>query len=84
MEEHEECECCGHYTVPTKNYRRRGKDQNAPEDIWLCLLCASTYASTAYQYFYETHPILAAICYVGNEILTRLPPAPQEREEHDG
>jgi ribosomal protein L37AE/L43A len=71
-----ECESCNFETSALKDYR---KGIRRDESKWLCELCASTHAGSALEYTrqYEgQRVILQTICYVGNLILSRLPPSP--------
>lgn len=65
-----ECECCG-FDTPVggvKDYSGRFDSEGKRVPQWLCVLCASTSASTYHEYHKEGADLLATVCYVGNQI----------------
>lgn len=82
-EKPEECDCCQYETPNLKSYRPNVGSWNMSER-WLCALCAGTMVSTwdgyRQQHDYGILQAMKTICYVGNAILDRLPPARAEAQ----
>lgn len=68
-----ECYSCGFATADLKSYPRR-RIPSTDERKWLCGLCASTPAGTAYDYpeQYPDRASIKTICYVGNVLLKAM------------
>lgn len=75
----EECDCCG-FEFPfgelreynTASSRRFNKETGKHDLAYYCDLCASSRASTYWDYQREEHDITSVICYVGNAILKAI------------
>lgn len=67
-----ECDCCGYKTKLSKYERDRTKEDPKPDPMFICALCAGTYAGDTLQYPKESADVLKTICYVGNAILHEI------------
>lgn len=71
------CESCDFVTAEIAKYSMMRFFPAQPNRVkWLCELCASTMAGSAFEYP-EQYPdksgeILRAICYVGNSIIAEI------------
>lgn len=57
--------------VELVNYK---KNHGPMRNVWLCDLCANTSSRSLYEFHQnsDSHSIVSAICYIGNEILKEL------------
>lgn len=75
-----ECDCCGFVTKNLGLFAKQdttiaGSGATVKADFWYCDLCSSTVASVYHRYPNQTpsnQQVLAAICYVGNELLRAI------------